>query len=153
MYKTQILPVVLYAYETWSLTLRQEHRFRVSENRELKIIFGLKKDEVTGGWRELHNEEFPNFYSSPSIGTMMQSRRMRWPGHGEEGECILVGKPKVKRPLERPTRRWVDNIKMDRRQIGWDDMNWIVVAQVRDQWRDILNTVMNLRVPKIVGNF
>jgi hypothetical protein len=59
---------------------------------------------------------------------------------------ILVGKPEGKRPLGRPNRRWVDNIKMDLREIGWDGMDWIELAQDRDQWRDLVNTVMNLRV-------
>jgi hypothetical protein len=81
MYKTIILPVVLYGCETWSLTLREEHRLRVFENRVLRRIFGLKRNEVTRGWRKLHNEELRNLYSSPSIIRMMKSRRMRWAGH------------------------------------------------------------------------
>jgi hypothetical protein len=67
IYKTIILPVVLYGCETWSLTLREEYRLRVFENRVLRRIFGPKRDEVTGGWRILHNEELHNLYSSPSI--------------------------------------------------------------------------------------
>jgi hypothetical protein len=67
IYKTIILPVVLYAYETCCLILREEHRLRVFENRVLRRIFGSKKDEVTGGWRKLHNEELRDLYSSPSI--------------------------------------------------------------------------------------
>jgi hypothetical protein len=59
----------------------------------------------------------------------------------------LVGKPEVKRPLGRPRRRWVDNIKIDLREIGWDGIDWIDLAQDRDQWRALVNTVMNLRVP------
>jgi hypothetical protein len=69
--------VVLYGCETWSLTLREKHRLRVFENRVLRRIFGLKRDEVTGGWRQLHNEELHNLYSSPSIIRMLKSRRMR----------------------------------------------------------------------------
>jgi hypothetical protein len=80
IYKTIILPVVLYGYETWSLTLREEHRLRVFENRVLRRIFGAKRDEVTGGLRKLHNKELHNFYSSPSIISMIKSR-MRWTGH------------------------------------------------------------------------
>jgi hypothetical protein len=72
--------VVLYGCETWSLTLREEHRLRVFENRVLRRIFGLKRDEVTGGWRKLHNEELHNLYSSPSINRMIKSRSMRWTG-------------------------------------------------------------------------
>jgi hypothetical protein len=79
IYKTIILPVVLYGCETWSLTLREEHRLRVFENRALRRIFGPKRDEVTGDWRKLHNEELHNLYSSPN--RMIKSRRMRWAGH------------------------------------------------------------------------
>jgi hypothetical protein len=81
IYKTVILPVVLYGCGTWPLTLREECRLRVFENRVLRKRFGLKRDEVTVGWRKLNNEELHNLYSSPSIIRMMQSRRMRWPGH------------------------------------------------------------------------
>jgi hypothetical protein len=79
--KTIIFPVVLYGCETWSLTLRVEHRLRVFENRVLRRIFGSKRDEVTGGWRKLHNEELHYLYSSPSIIRMIKLRRMRWIGH------------------------------------------------------------------------
>jgi hypothetical protein len=101
----------------------------------------------------LHNEELHNLYSSPSIIRMIKSRRMRWAGHvarmGEKRNAyrVLVGNPEGKRPLERPRRRWVDNIKMDLREIGWDDGDWIDLAQDRDQWRALMNAVMNLRVP------
>jgi hypothetical protein len=80
IYKTIILPVVLYGCETWSLTLRDQHRLRVFENRELRRIFGPKRDEVMGGWRKLHNEELHNLYTSPSIIRMIKSRRMRCAG-------------------------------------------------------------------------
>jgi hypothetical protein len=145
--------VVLYGCETWSLTLREEHRLRVFENRVLRRIFGPKRDEVTGGWRKLHNEELHNLYASPSIIRMLKSRRMRWAGHvtrmGEKRNAyrILVGNPEGKRPLGRPKRRWMNNIKMDLRQIGWDGMDWIDLAQDRDKWRALVNPVMNLRVP------
>jgi hypothetical protein len=92
----------------------------VFENRMLRRIFGLKRDEVIGGWRKLHNEELHNFYGSPSI-IIIKSRRMRWAGHvarmGETRSAyrILVGKPQGKRPLGRPRRRWEDNIKMEER--------------------------------------
>jgi hypothetical protein len=152
-FRTIILSVVLYGCETWSLTVREEHRLRVFENRVLVRIFGPKRDEVTGDWRKLHNEEHHNLYSSPSIIRIIKSRRMRWAGRVarmvEKNILyrILVGKPEGKRPLGRPRRRWVDNIKMDLREIGLDDMHWIDMAQDRDQWRALVNTVMNLRVP------
>jgi hypothetical protein len=81
IYKAIILPVVLYGCETWSLTLREEHRQRVFENKVLRRIFGQKMDEVTGGWRKLHNEELRDLYPSPSIIKIMKSRTMRWAWH------------------------------------------------------------------------
>jgi hypothetical protein len=91
----------------------------VFENRVLRIIFGPKRDGVTGGWRKLHNEELHNLYSAPSVIRIIKSRRMRWAGHmarmGEKRNVyrLLVGKPEGKRPLGRPRRRWIDKIKME----------------------------------------
>jgi transcription termination factor 2 len=108
---------------------------------------------VTGGWRKLHNDELHNLYSSPNIIRMIKSRRMRWAGHvarmGETRNAyrILVGKSEGNRPLGRPRRRWVDNIKMDLGEIGWDGRDWIELAKDRDQWRAHVKTVVNLRVP------
>jgi hypothetical protein len=92
-YTTIILPVVLYGRETWSLTLREEHRLRMFENRVLRRIFGPRRDEVTGEWRKLHNEERRDLYSSPSIIRIIKSRRMRWAGNvarmgGRRGTCV-----------------------------------------------------------------
>jgi hypothetical protein len=119
----------------WSLTLREEHRLGVFENRVLRRIFGPKRDEVTGEWRKLHNEELRDLYSSPSIIRIMKARMMRWAGHvarmGEKRNAYrLVGKPEGRRPLERPRRRWLDNIRMDLVEVGWGDVDWIGLARV-----------------------
>jgi hypothetical protein len=113
IYKTVIFPVVLYGCETWSLTLGEEHRLRVFENRVLRKIFGPKRGE-DGSWRKLHNDELHSLYSSPNIVTVIKLRRMRWAGHvarvgeGKGVYRVLVGRPEGKRPLGRPRRRWED---------------------------------------------
>jgi hypothetical protein len=119
------LAVLLYGFETWSLTLREEHRLRDSENRVLRRIFGPKREE-DGLWRKLFNDELHSMYSSQNIVWVIKSRRMRWMRHMtcmQEGRCVYrvsVGKPKGKRPLGQPRHRWEDNIKMDLREIGID---------------------------------
>jgi hypothetical protein len=153
IYRTIILPVVLYGCETWSLTLREEHRLRVFENGVLRRIFGPKRDGVTGEWRRLHNEKLNDLYSSPNIIRVIKSRGMGWVGHvarigeGRGAYRILVGRPEGRRPLGRPRRRCEDNIKMDIQEVEWRGMDWIDMAQDRDRWRALVNAVMNLRVP------
>jgi hypothetical protein len=106
IYKTIILPVVLYGCETWSLTLREEHRLRAFENRVLRTISGPKRDEVAEEWRKLHNGELQNLYSSLDIIRQIKSRRMRWAGHvarmgeGRSVYRVLAGKPEGKNHLE-----------------------------------------------------
>jgi hypothetical protein len=105
----------------------------VFENRVLRRTFGPKRDEVTGGWRKVHNEELRDLYSSPSITRIIKLRRMRWAGHVAQMEenrnaYRLTGKPEGKRLLGRPRRRWVDNIGMDLGDVGWGDVDWIDLA-------------------------
>jgi hypothetical protein len=130
------MPVVLYGCETWSLTLRKEHRLRVFENRVLRKIFGPKREE-DGSWMKLYNDELHSLYSSPNIVRVIKSRSMRWAGRvARMGEGrgiyrILVGRPEGKRPLGRPRSRWEDNIKLDFSETGIDVANWIRLAQDR----------------------
>ena len=134
------MPVVLYGCETWSLTLREERRLRVFENRVLRRIFEPKRDEVTGEWRKLQNAELSDLYCSPNIVRVIKSRRMSWAGHvarmGEKRGVyrVLVGKPEGKRPLGRPRLRWEDNIKIDLQEVGcgvmglWNGSSWLRIG-------------------------
>ena len=127
------------------------------ENRVLRRVSGPKREEVTGEWRKLHNEELSDLYSLPNIVRVVKSRRMRWAGHvahmwqGRWVYRVLVGKPDGKRPLGRPRRRWENNIKMDLQEVGGCCGDWMELAQDRDRWRALVSTVMNLRVPKMRG--
>ena len=129
------------------------------ENRVLRRIFGPKRDEVTGEWRKLHNEELNDLYSSPNILRVINSRRMRWAGQvahmGERrGVCrVLVGKSEGKRTFGRIRHRWDDNIKMDLQEVTCRGMNWIELVQDRDRWRALVTAVMNLRVPHNAVNY
>jgi len=133
--------------------LREERKLRAFENMVLRRIFGPRRDEVTGEWRRLHNEELNDLYSSPNIVRVIKSRRMGWARHvarmGEErGVCrVLLGKLEGKRPLGRPRSRWVDNIRMDLQEVGYGYIDWIGLAQDRDRWRTLVSAVINLRVP------
>jgi hypothetical protein len=109
IYRIIILPLVFYGCETWSLTIGEEHRLRVFENRVLRKTFEPKRNEVTGEWRKLHNEEFHEQCNSRSILGVNKSRRMRWAGYvAHEGErsgpyrVLVVGK----KPLESLRHRW-----------------------------------------------
>ena len=123
------------------------------ENMVLRRIFGPRRDEVTGEWRRLHNEELNDLYSSPNIVLVIKSIIMRWAGHVAR-MCelrgvyrVLEGKPEGKRPLGRPRRRWADTIRMDLQEVGCGYVDWIGLAQDRDGSRRLVSAVMNLRVP------
>jgi hypothetical protein len=139
IYKTIIIPVVLYGCETWSLTLREEHRLRVFDNRVLRRIFGPTRDKVTGEWRKLHSGELYNLYSLPDIIRQIKSRRMKWVGHvasmgeGRNVYRVLVGKPEGKNHLEdhgvdgRMGSEWIL-----RRLVGgvWSGFTWLRIGTV-----------------------
>ena len=122
-----------------------------------KDPFGPKRDEVTGEWRKLHDEELSDLYSLPNIVRVVKSKRMRWAEHvarmgeGRGVYRVLVEKPEGQRPLGRPRRRWEDNIKMDLKEMEGSCGDWLELAQDRDRWRALVGTVRNFRVPKMRG--
>jgi hypothetical protein len=156
IYKTIILPVVLYGCEAWSLTLREERRLRVFENRVLRRVIGPKRVKLTGEWRKLHNEELNDLYSLSNIVWVVKSRRMRWAGRvvwmgeGRGVHRVLVGKPEGRRPLGRPRHGRI-NIKMDLQEVEGVRGDWMEQAQDRDRWLALVGTVMNFQVPQMRG--
>jgi len=152
IYRTIILPVVLYGCETWSLKLREDHRLRVFVKRVLRRLFGPKRDGVTRGWRKLHNEVLNVLCSAPNIAWVIKSRKIRWANHvacmreRRSVYRVLVVKPEGKRPIGSPRCRWEDNIKMDLQEVGWGYLDWVELAQESDTWRTLVSAVMNLRV-------
>jgi hypothetical protein len=108
---------------------------------------------VTGKWRKLHNEKLHDLYSSPSIIRIIKARRMKWEGHiarmwkKRSTYNMLVRKPEGRRPLGRPRRRWLNNIKIDLVDVGWGDVDWIGLSQDRHRWRVLVNSILNIRVP------
>jgi hypothetical protein len=152
MYRTTILPLVLYGCETCSVTLREEHRLRAFANRVLRRVVGTERNKVSGEWRRLHREELYALYFSPNIIRAIKSRRMGWPGHvaclGDRRGTnrVLVGRPQEKRPLERPRHRWEANIKTDLQEVGLGGMDRLDLAVVMDRWRALVSAVMDLRV-------
>ena len=121
----------MYGCETWALTKCEENRFRVFENKVLRKIYGPKRDEVTGEWRKLHNDELHVLYGSPSINRVMKARKLRWAGHvarmGDERTAgrVLKGHPTSTRPLGRPRNRWEKNLKDDLEELGYESASWI----------------------------
>jgi hypothetical protein len=135
LHRTIIFSVDLYGCEIWSLTLREEHRLRVFENRVLRKIFGSKRDELTGDWRRLHNEEL-YMYASPNMIRVIKLRRMKWAGHvARMGEWkgsyrVLVGRPEGKIPLAKPKRRREDNIKIELQELEWGTWTGLIWLRI-----------------------
>jgi hypothetical protein len=130
-----------------------ERRLRVFENRVLRRTFGVKRDEVTWEWRKLHNEKLNNLYCSHTNVRVIKSRIITWAGNlvcmveGKGLHRVLVGNPEGRRPLDRPRRRWEDNINMGLQEVGCGGLDWIKLAQDRDRFQTLVTAVMNIRVP------
>jgi hypothetical protein len=150
IYRTTILPVVLYGCETWSVTSRQEHRLRVLQNTVVRKIFGPKSDEVLGEWRRLNNKEVYDLYSSPNIICVMKAR-MRRVGHVAIWETEVHtgfwwGNLRTKEHLENPGTDERTSLKWIFKKWEWG-MVWIDVSQDRDRRQALVYLVMNIQVP------
>jgi len=151
IYRTIILPVVLYGCKTWSHTLTEECRLRVFKNRVLRRIFGPKRVEVTGEWKRLYNEQLNDLYASKKYYSGDQSMQNEMGGACNvwvrgEGHKVLVGKPEGIRTLVRCRNRWQVNIKMYIQDVRWEGMDWTDLARNRDRWQTLVNAVTNLWV-------
>jgi hypothetical protein len=139
--------------------LREERLLKAFENRVLRRIFGRKRDEVTGEWKKLHNEELNDLYCSLNIVRVNKSSIMRWAGHvaciGERRSVyrVLVVKLEGKIQLGRPRCRWENNIKRDLQEVVCGGMDWFELAQDRDSWRVLVTAVIKIQVPFHAGNF
>jgi len=143
--------------DTWPLSLRKKHRLRMFEDGVLRRIFGPKREKVTGGWRKLCIEELHDLFCTPIISGGIRSRKLRWVGHVAPMEVMrmhtkLVRKLEGKRPVEKPRCKWEDNIKVDLKEMGSEDVDWMHLAQDRDKWWASVNMVMNIWVPKEAEN-
>jgi hypothetical protein len=138
-------------------TILSAKQFALFENTVLRSVFGPKRDEVTGEWRRLHNEELNDLYSSPNNVRVIKSRRMRLAGHVARMRGgvyrVLVWKPNGKRPLGRPSHRWEHNFTMDLQEVGFRGIDLFDLSQDRNNWRALENVVIYILFPKNTGNF
>ena len=144
IYTTIIRPTVTYGCETWRLTKELERRLNVFERSILRRIWGPIYDEANGEWRRRHNHELRALTDFPPITNIVRSSRLRWAGHvarKEDGQLVkevMVGRPLGTRPLGRPRKRWIDNVKEDLNTLGVNPNDWRLVAENRSTWRQLV---------------